>query len=87
MLILSWMMFDSLKESREKGVRNLPVVQEFPEVFPYDITDFTAGEGSWVCNWFGARNESYFNCAVSDVCIRVGWVEEAVGSVTREVVH
>jgi len=46
MLILSWMMFDSLKESREKGVRNLPVVQEFPEVFPYDITDFTAGEGS-----------------------------------------
>jgi len=34
-----FMMFASLKESREKGVGDLPVVQEFPEVFPDDITD------------------------------------------------
>jgi len=33
------MMFASLKESSEKGVGDLPVVQEFPKVFPYDITD------------------------------------------------
>ena len=34
-----FMMFASLKESSEKGVGDLPVVQEFPEVFPDDITD------------------------------------------------
>jgi len=34
-----FMMFASLKESNEKGVGDLPVVQEFPEVFPDDITD------------------------------------------------
>jgi len=33
------MMFASLKESGEKGVSDLPVVQEFPEVFPDNITD------------------------------------------------
>jgi len=33
------MMFASLKQSNEKGVGDLPVVQEFPEVFPDDITD------------------------------------------------
>jgi len=32
-------MFASLKEGGEKGVGDLPVVQEFPEVFPNDITD------------------------------------------------
>jgi len=32
-------MFALLKESCEKGVGDLPVVQEFPEVFPDDITD------------------------------------------------
>jgi len=31
-------MFASLKEIREKGVGDLLVVQEFPEVFLYDIT-------------------------------------------------
>jgi hypothetical protein len=36
-----FMMFASLKESREKGVSNMPVVQEFPEVFPEDITDLS----------------------------------------------
>jgi len=39
MLFLNWMMFASLKESSEKGVGDLPVVQEFPEVFPDDITE------------------------------------------------
>ena len=34
-----FMMFASLKESSEKGVGDLPVVQEFPEVFSNDITD------------------------------------------------
>jgi len=34
-----FMMFASLKESSEKGVGNSPVVQQFPEVFPDDITD------------------------------------------------
>ena len=34
-----FMMFASLKESSEKGVCDLPVVQEFPKVFPGDITD------------------------------------------------
>ena len=34
-----FMMFASLKESGEKGVGNLPVVQEFPEVFPDNIID------------------------------------------------
>jgi len=34
-----FMMFASLKESSEKGVIDLPVVQEFPEVFPYEIND------------------------------------------------
>jgi len=34
-----FMMFASLKESSEKGVGDLPVVQEFPEVFSDDITD------------------------------------------------
>jgi len=34
-----FMMFASLKESSEKGVSDLPVVQEFPKVFPDDITD------------------------------------------------
>ena len=34
-----FMMFSSLKESSEKGVGDLPVVQEFPEFFPDDITD------------------------------------------------
>jgi len=34
-----FMMFASLKESSEKGVGDLPLVQEFPEVFPDDITD------------------------------------------------
>ena len=33
------MMFASLKESSEKWVSNLPVVQEFPDVFSDDITD------------------------------------------------
>jgi hypothetical protein len=33
-----FMMFVSLKESSEKGVSDLPVVQEFPEVFSGDIT-------------------------------------------------
>jgi len=31
--------------------------------------DFVLDDG---CNLFGTRNESYFNCAVLDVCIRVG---------------
>jgi len=39
MLILSCMMFASLKESGEKGVGELPVMQEFPEVFSDDIID------------------------------------------------
>jgi len=39
MLILSWILFASLKESSEKGVGDLPVVQGFAEVFPDDITD------------------------------------------------
>jgi len=34
-----FMMFASLKESGEKGVGDLPVVQEFPKVFPDDIID------------------------------------------------
>lgn len=34
-----FMLFASLKESSEKGVVDLPVVQEFPEVFPDDITE------------------------------------------------
>jgi len=34
-----FMMFASLKESGEKGVGDLLVVQEFPEVFPEDIID------------------------------------------------
>ena len=34
-----FMMFASLKESSEKRVGELPVVQEFPEVFPDDITE------------------------------------------------
>jgi len=34
-----FMIFSSLKENREKGVGDFPVVQEFPEVFPNDITD------------------------------------------------
>jgi len=29
----------SLKESSEKGIVDLPIVQEFPEVFPNDITE------------------------------------------------
>jgi len=33
------MMFASLKESSEKGIGDLPVVQEFPEVFPDDIIE------------------------------------------------
>jgi len=33
------MMFASLKESSEKGIGDLPVVQEFPEFFPDDITE------------------------------------------------
>jgi len=33
------MMFASLKENGEKGVGDFPVVQEFPKVFPDDITD------------------------------------------------
>jgi hypothetical protein len=32
-------MFTSLKESGEKGVGDLPVVQKFPEVFLDDITE------------------------------------------------
>ena len=32
-----FMMFASLKKSDEKGVGDLPIVQEFPEVFPDDI--------------------------------------------------
>jgi len=34
-----FMMFASLKESSEKEVGNLPVMREFPDVFPNDITD------------------------------------------------
>jgi len=34
-----FMMFASLKESSEKGIGDFPVVQEFPEVFPDDITE------------------------------------------------
>jgi len=34
-----FMMFASLKESSEKGIVDLLVVQEFPEVFPDDITE------------------------------------------------
>jgi len=34
-----FMMFASLKKSREKGVSDLPVVEEFPEVFLDDITN------------------------------------------------
>ena len=34
-----FMMFASLKESSEKGIGDLPVVQEFLEVFPDDITE------------------------------------------------
>jgi len=34
-----FMMFASLKESSEKGIGDLPVVQEFPEVFPDNITE------------------------------------------------
>jgi len=33
------MMVASLKESSEKGIGDLPVVQEFPEVFPENITE------------------------------------------------
>ena len=36
-----FMMFASLKESSEKGVGDLLVVQEFPEVFPDDIIDLS----------------------------------------------
>jgi len=36
-----FMMFASLKESGEKVVGDLPVLQEFPEVFPDDITDLS----------------------------------------------
>ena len=32
-------MFASLNESSEKGIGDLPVLQEFPEVFPDDITE------------------------------------------------
>jgi len=34
-----FIMFTSLKKSREKDVGDLSVVQEFPQVFPDDITD------------------------------------------------
>jgi len=34
-----FMMFASLKENSEKGIGDLPVVQEFPEVFPDEITE------------------------------------------------
>jgi hypothetical protein len=32
----------------------------------------TAEEGSGVCNRFGVRNKSYFDCAVSDVRTELG---------------
>jgi len=32
-------------------------------------------------SWFGTMNKSYFDCAISDVCIRVGRIEEAVGRI------
>jgi hypothetical protein len=34
-----FMMFASLKEDSEKGISDLPIVQEFPEVFSDDIID------------------------------------------------
>jgi len=34
-----FMMFASLKENSEKGIGDLPVVLEFPEVFPNDISE------------------------------------------------
>jgi hypothetical protein len=34
-----FMMFASMKEGVEKGVGDLPVVRDFPELFPDDITD------------------------------------------------
>ena len=37
-----FMMFSSLKECGEKGVGDLPVVREFPDVFPNDITDLSS---------------------------------------------
>jgi len=45
-----FMMFASLKESREKGVGDLPVVQKFPKVFPDNITDLPSERRSGVCN-------------------------------------
>jgi len=38
-VLLFWILFALLKESSEKGICDLPVVQEFPEVFPDDTTD------------------------------------------------
>jgi len=55
-------------------------------VFPDDITDLPP-EREVEFARFGARNESYFDCVVSDVCIRVGRVVEAVGRVAQEAVH
>ena len=40
-----FMMFASLKEGVEIGVCDLPVVREFPEVFPDDITDLLPERG------------------------------------------
>jgi len=65
-------LFASLKESSDKGIGDLPVVQEFPEIFPDDITELPPEREVEFAIDLGTRNESYFNCAVSDVCIRVG---------------
>jgi len=37
-----FMMFASLKERGEKGVRDLPIVHEFPKVFSEDIIDLSS---------------------------------------------
>jgi len=51
-----FMMFASLKEGSEKGIGDLPVVQEFPEVFSDNITDLPQrGKLSLQLIWYRER--------------------------------
>jgi len=65
-----FMMFASLKGDVEKGVSDLLVVKEFPEVVPNDIIGLPPEKEVVLDDII--RYESYFDGTLSDVCIRIG---------------
>ena len=61
---------------KEQKLSKIPMVREYPNVFPEDILEFPPRKRKWVFYRIGTRNRTNIGGTLLNVALRVGWVKE-----------